>query len=83
MYQTDVVIDFYEDVFGNEVNVYEMRARYTVHYEGRLFEGDCDGYNSHDYDSFEDAIAIYDAYGDMITIEDNEYGVTFSCGEWY
>lgn len=82
MVDTNKVIGFYEDAFGNEINVYEQVPKYTVGYEGFLFEGDSDGYNEYGYDRFEDAIALYHAYGDMITIKDNEYGVIFSHGEW-
>ena len=34
------------------------------------------------YDKFEDAIALYHEYGDMIHINDNEYGVSFDYGDW-
>ena len=51
-------------------------------YEGHLFEGDSDGFNEHGYDGWEDAIALYNTYGDMIHIKDNEYDVTFEYGEW-
>ena len=82
MIDTNNVIGFYTDVFGNEINVYEQIERYTVCYKGYLFAGDSDDYNEHGYDNFEDAIALYHAYGDMIHIKDNEYGVSFDCGEW-
>lgn len=68
--------------FGNEIDEYEQIERYTVWYEGYLFEGDTDGYNEHGYDKFEDAISLYNAYGDMIHIKDNEYGVSFDYGDW-
>ena len=58
------------------------RSKYTVWYEGYLFEGDSDGFNEHGYDRWEDAIALYNTYGDMIHIKDNEYDVTFEYGEW-
>lgn len=58
-------------------------ARYSVIYEGYLFEGDTDGLNIHGYDKFEDAVALYDFYGDMIHIKDNDYDITFANGEWY
>lgn len=82
MINTDKVVGFYTDAFGKEVDEYEQIERYTVWYKGYLFEGDTDGYNEHGYDKFEDAIALYHAYGDMIHIKDNEYGVSFDCGEW-
>ena len=82
MINTDKVVGFHTDVFGNEVDEYEQVERYTVWYKGYLFEGDTDGYNEHGYDKFEDAIALYHAYGDMIHIKDNEYGVSFEYGEW-
>ena len=82
MINANKVIDSYIDVFGNEINVYEQIERYTVWYEGHLFEGDSDGLNEHGYDKWEDAIALYVAYGDMIRIRDNRYDVTFEYGEW-
>lgn len=82
MTKTEKIVDFYTDIFGNEINVYEEIPRYTVGYEGYLFYGDTDGWNEHNIDLWEDAIAIYYAYGDMIYIRDNEYGVTFSHGNW-
>lgn len=82
MINTDKIVGFYTDVFGNEVNEYEQIERYTVWYEGYLFVGDIDGYNERGYDKFEDAIALYHEYGDMIHIKDNEYGVSFDYGDW-
>lgn len=82
MINTDKVVGFYTDVFGNEIDEYEQKAKYTVWYEGYLFEGDTDGYNEHDIDRWEDAIALFHTYGDMIHIRDNEYDVTFSNGDW-
>ena len=82
MINTDVVIGFYTDVFGNEIEEYEQKARYTVYYEGTLFDGDSDGINEHDYDKWDDAIALYAIYGDLIHIRDNQYDVTFAYGEW-
>ena len=82
MINTNKVIGSYIDVFGNEINEYEQIERYTVWYEGHLFEGDSDGLNEHGYDKWEDAIALYVAYGDMIRIRDNRYDVTFEYGEW-
>lgn len=82
MINTEKVVGFYTDVFGNEIDEYEQIEKYTVWYEGHLFEGDKDGYNEHGYDKFEDAMALYKAYGDMIHIRDNEYGVVFEYGEW-
>lgn len=82
MINTEKVIGFYTDVFGNEIDVYEQKARYTVWYEGYLFEGDTDGYNEHDTDNWGEAISLYYAYGDMIHIKDNKYCVSFDYGEW-
>lgn len=82
MINSNKIIGFYTDVFGNEIDEYEQIHRYTVWYEGRLFEGDSDGLNEHGYDRWEDAIALYHTYGDMIHIDDNEYDVTFEYGEW-
>ena len=82
MINTDKVIGFYTDVFGNEIDEYEQIERYTVSYYGYIFEGDNAGYNEHRYDNFDDAIALYNIYGDMIQIKDNEYNVVFNAGEW-
>ena len=82
MIDTDKEIGFYTDVFGNEITEYEKIPRYTVWYTGYLFHGDTDGYNYHYYDKFEEAISLYNTYGDMIHIKDNEYGVSFEYGEW-
>ena len=82
MINTNKVVGFYTDCFGNEVDVYEQIEKYTVWYEGYLFVGDTDGYNEHHYDNWEDAIALYNAYGDMIHIKDNEYGLSFDYGDW-
>lgn len=60
----------------------EQIERYAVWYVGYLFDGDSDGYNEHEYDKFEDAIALYHAYGDMIHIIKITDGVSFDCGEW-
>ena len=76
------VVGFYTDVFGNEIDEYEQLPKYTVWYEGYLFFGDTDGYNEHGYDRWSDVQSLIDAYGDMIHVNDNEYGVTFSHGEW-
>ena len=58
-------------------------GRYTVMYDGYLFFGDSDGFNAHDYDRWEDVKDLMAAYGDIITVRDNEYGVSWSNGEWY
>ena len=58
-------------------------GRYTVMYEGYLFVGDTDGLNTHDYDRWDDVQSLIYAYGDIIEVRDNEYGVTWSHGEWY
>lgn len=82
MVDTNKVIGSYIDVFGNEINEYEQIERYTVWYEGYLFEGDSNGYNEIKVDRFEDAIALYNAYGNLIHIVDNEYGVSYDNGKW-
>jgi len=82
MINGEKVIGFYTDCFGNEIDEYEKLYKYTVWYEGYLFVGDTDGYNEHGYDRFDDAIALYEAYVDMIHIRDNEYEVSFDYGEW-
>lgn len=58
-------------------------ARYTVMYEGYLFVGDTDCLNCHDYDRWEDVQSLMQAYGDIIEVCDNEYGVSWCRGEWY
>lgn len=83
MVDTEKVVGFYTDVFGNEIDEYEQIENFTVFYKGYLFDGDNDGWNEHGYEQFEDAIALYDAYGDMIYIRDNRHDITFECGEWY
>ena len=82
MVDTNKAIGFYTDVFGNEIDEYEQVEKYTVWYEGHLFEGDSDGFNEHGCDRWEEAIALYNIYGDMIHIRDNEYDITFEYGEW-
>lgn len=82
MFDTNNVVGFYIDAFGNEIDEYEQKSRYTVLYEGRIFEGDTDGLNVRDYDKLEDAIALYYAYGDAIHIKDNQYDVSFDYGDW-
>lgn len=73
--------DDYEE-FDDYDERYAPVARYTVIYDGYLFDGDSDGVNMHHYDDFKSCIELYYAYGDMIEIEDNIYGVTFSHGSW-
>lgn len=82
MVDTNKIVGFYTDCFGNEIDEYEQTERYTVFYEGYLFEGDSDGLNSHGYDSWRDAVELYYAYGDIIHIKDNQYDCTFEYGEW-
>ena len=82
MIDSNRVIGFYTDVFGNEIDEYEQIERYSIRYEGYLFDGDSEGFNEHGIDKWEDARAIYDAYPDIISIHDNQYGCTFSNGEW-
>ena len=81
MVNTDKVIGFYTDVFGNEIDEYEQIEKYTVCYEGYYFVGDSDGWNSVNYDDFDKAMELYrhipGAY-----IKDNEYGVIFENDEW-
>ena len=61
----------------------KIMSRYTVSYEGYLFFGDNDGLNFHDYDRWDEVQSLMNAYGDIITVHDNEYGVTWQNGEWY
>ena len=59
-------------------------GRYTVSYEGYLFAGDNEtGFNSHDYDRWDDVKSLMDAYGDIISVTDNEYGCVWINGVWY
>lgn len=83
MVNTECVTGFYTDVFGNEVDEYEQIERYSVCYNGPIFHGDGDGYNEFGTDRLEDAMAIYHAYPDRVSIRDNEYGLRFADGEWY
>lgn len=86
MINTEKVIGFYTDCFGNEIDEYEEIERYTLCYKGYIFEGDGDGWNSHNYDRWEDVKSVYDFYRDEsngMYIEDNQYGVTFKDGDWY
>lgn len=82
MIDTGKVVGFYTDAFGNEIEEYEQIERYSVFYDGKIFAEDTDGYNEHGYDNWLDAIDLYNAYGDIIHIRDNKYGVTFEYGEW-
>ena len=82
MVNTQKVVGFYTDCFRNEITEYEQIEKYSVCYKGYLFVGDTDGYNVHGYDRWEDAKAIYDAYPELVSIHDNEYGVTFAKGDW-
>ena len=61
----------------------KIMSRYTVSYEGYLFFGDNDGLNFHDYDRWDEVQSLMNAYGDIITVHDNEYGVTWKDGEWW
>lgn len=63
-------------------------ATYTLWYEGKIFEDDCEGINSLEFDRWEDAwrdgmwIANNGIHAE---IKHNEYDVTFDCRteEWY
>lgn len=83
MVNTERVVDFYTDCFGNEIDVYEQIENFTVFYEGKIFVDDSDGYNEHGHDSFADAMWFYEVYGDMIHIRDNRCGGIYEYGEWY
>ena len=84
MVNTSKEIGFYTDIFGNEITEYEQIERYTVYYKGHIFEGDTDGYNTFNTDSWDDAIGFYNTYGNdtEVSIKDNEYDVTFADGDW-
>ena len=57
--------------------------RYTVIYDGYLFEGDSTGTNRMDTDHWEDVQGMINAYGEWITVKDNEYDLTWEKGEWF
>lgn len=57
-------------------------ARYAVGYDGYLFYGDSDGFNRHEVDNFAEAMDIYNAYPEIVTVYDNYYDVSFANGEW-
>lgn len=81
MVNTSKVIGFHTDIFGNEIEEFEQVEKYTVCYKGYIFDGDTDGYNRHNFDSFEKAMEIYNNYPD-VSIRDNEYGLVFEYGDW-
>lgn len=59
-------------------------GRYTVMYEGYLFDGDAEeGLNMFDTDSWQEVSELINAYGDLINVRDNEYDVLWANGEWY
>ena len=52
----------------------KIGGRWTLHYEGFLFEGDSDGWNHHDFDRYEDVMGIikfYKNYGMRFWLDDN------------
>ena len=55
MINTEKVIGFYTDAFGNEIDEYEQTYKYSVCYKGALFEGDTDEWNEIGFDSWEKA----------------------------
>lgn len=83
-YEDDVLVCRYD---GNDYDApcseVEEPSRYTVVYDGYLFEGDKETNNRHDTDDWDWVCSLIDAYGDVIVVEDNYYGVTFAKGEWY
>lgn len=59
-------------------------GRYTISYDGYLFYGDNEtGFNSFDLDRWDEVSSLMAAYPDLINVTDNEYGVSWSRGEWY
>ncbi len=82
MINTEKVVGFYTDAFGNEIDEFEQIERYSIRYKGHLFEGDSDEFNEHGIDKWENAFAIYNAYPNIVSIYDNLYECTFSNGEW-
>ena len=88
MVNTNKVVGFYTDAFGNEVEIYEEVSRYSVYYKGYICYEDKDGdnWNQADFDCWEDAKSFYDFYAyreNRMYIEDNQYEVTYKDGEWY
>ena len=84
MINTEKVIGFYTDVFGNEIDEYEQTYKYSVCYKGALFDGDTDGWNEIGFDSWVQAKEIYNMLnGKDVYITDNEYDCTFRDDEWY
>ena len=85
MINTDKVIGFYSDIFGNEIDEYEQIEKYSVRYKGHIFEDDIDGWNTFSTDKWEEAIEFYNAYKNSIdvSIKDNEYDVVFEDGDWH
>ena len=66
----------------DDLDNFDNSKRYSIIYEGYLFEGDSKGMNRHDFERFDDALEIYHHYGDIIQIDDNYYGVSLIGGEW-
>lgn len=58
-------------------------ARYTVWYEGIIFDGDAeDGINEHNCETFAEAMKIYERYPEFVAVHDNIYNATLWDGEW-
>ena len=76
---------YYDEWLGQDVEVEECE-RYTVGYNGCYYSDDSDGWNSHDYNCWEDAIAEYNALRSVVVpdvyLKDNEYCVTLQDDEW-
>lgn len=57
--------------------------RYTISYYGYLFVGDKeDDYNFHYTDDWKNAVNIYNAYPDIVAIDDHLTGMTLRDGAW-
>lgn len=61
---------------------WELVPRFTVAYDGYLFDGDADGLNVHELDSWDEVRGIIDAYGDTVEVTDRELEITWSHGAW-
>lgn len=55
---------------------------FIVWCDGVIFADDKGGINEHEFEDWHDAVSLYDAFGDMIHITDNYYGISFCYGEW-
>lgn len=54
---------------------------YTIIYEGYLFDGDTEGFNKHDYNSWDEVKSILENYP-SVTVRNNVWGIYLVNGEW-